>query len=210
MTRSSTGIRLLAVAGLAIIIAHLLDPLAFRYLRLEHIYEEDWGRMLRVMGFLPLWILAATALALHDRTPVRELVRSRAGLLVLGAGLGGLAAELLKLLIRRGRPGELGEYVFRPFTERPFSTGGLGMPSSHALVAFGAAAILSRIFPRAWPVWWLLAWGCGLSRVAAGAHFLSDVVVAALVGWAVGAWVWRWRRDQVPAPAPAIVAPVPP
>jgi membrane-associated phospholipid phosphatase len=210
VTRCSTGIRLLAVAGFAIIIAHLLDPLAFRYLRLEHIYEEDWGRMLRVMGFLPLWILAATALALHDRTPVRALVRSRAGLLVLGAGLGGLVAELLKLLIRRGRPGELGEYVFRPFTERPFSTGGLGMPSSHALVAFGAAAILSRIFPRAWPVWWLLAWGCGLSRVAAGAHFLSDVVVAALVGWAVGALVWRWRRDQVPAPAPAVVAPVPP
>jgi membrane-associated phospholipid phosphatase len=184
-----------AAAG-AIIVAHLLDPLAFRLIRIEGIYEEDWGRMLRVMGFVPLWLLAAVALALHDRTPIRRFFRARSGLLLLGAGLSGIAAELLKLVVRRLRPGEFGVYSFRPFTERTFSTGGLGMPSSHALVAFGAAAVLSRIFPRAWPVWWFLAWGCGLSRVAAGAHFLSDIVVAAVVGWLMGAWIWTWRRAE--------------
>jgi membrane-associated phospholipid phosphatase len=192
-----------AAAG-AILVAHLLDPLAFRHVRLQDVYEEDWGRMLRVMGFVPLWLAAAAALALHDRTPLRRFFRARSGLLLLGAGLSGLVAELLKLLVRRLRPGEFGEYVFRPFTERTFSTGGLGMPSSHALVAFGAAAILSRIFPRAWPVWWLLAWGCGFTRVAAGAHFLSDIVVAAVVGWAMGAWIWTWRREwHAPAEAAA-------
>jgi membrane-associated phospholipid phosphatase len=187
---------LLAAAAAAVIVAHLLDPLAFRYVRLEAVYEADWGRMLRVMGFVPLWLAAAVALALHDRTPVTRFFRARSGLLLLGAGVSGIAAELLKLLVRRLRPGEFGEYAFRPFAERTFSTGGLGMPSSHALVAFGAAAVLSRIFPRAWPVWWFLAWGCGLSRVAAGAHFFSDIVVAALVGWVMGAWVWSWRRTH--------------
>jgi membrane-associated phospholipid phosphatase len=191
---------LFAAAAGAIVVAHLLDPFAFRYLRVEGVYEEDWGRMLRVMGFVPFWLAAALALALHDRTPVRHFFRARSGLILLGAGVGGIAAELLKLLVRRLRPGELGEYAFRPFAERTFSTGGLGMPSSHALVAFGAAAILSRIFPRAWPVWWFLAWGCGFSRIAAGAHFLSDVVVAAVVGWAVGAWVWSWRREPGMSP----------
>lgn len=195
---------LFAAAAAAILVAHLLDPLAFRYLRVDGIYNADWGRMLRVMGFVPLWMAAAAALALHDRTPVRGLLRSPPGLLVLGAGLGGAGAELLKLLARRLRPGEFGEYVFRPWTERTFSTGGLGMPSSHAMVAFGAAAVLSRIFPRAWVVWWGLAWGCGLSRVADGAHFFSDVTVAAVAGWAVGALVWRWRAE---APAVAAAAP---
>jgi membrane-associated phospholipid phosphatase len=199
---------LFAGAAGAIVAAHLVDPLAFQYVRVEGVYDEDWGRMLRVMGFFPLWLTAAVALALHDGTPWRRFLRARSGLLMLGAGLGGMVAELLKLAVRRLRPGELGEYVFRPWSERTFSTGGLGMPSSHALVAFGAAAVLSRIFPRAWLVWWALAWGCALSRVAAGAHFFSDVVVAALAGWAVGAVVWRWRERPVQggARAPAATA----
>lgn len=189
----------LAIAS--IVLAHLLDPVAFRYLRIDDVYGEDWGRMLRVMGFVPLWIAGGAALMLEDRTPWRRMVRSRGGLVIAGSIVGGIAAELAKLLVRRRRPGELGEYLFRPFTERTFSTGGLGMPSSHALVAFGAAAVLARLFPRARVVWWGLAWGCGLSRVAAGAHFLSDVVAAAIIGWLVGALVWRWRAPDSQAPA---------
>jgi membrane-associated phospholipid phosphatase len=196
----SERVRIFLVLATAIVIAHLLDPVTFRYVRVEGVNDEDWGRMLRVMGFVPLWLAAGAALMLHERTPQRLLVRGRGGLIIAGALLGGAVAELLKLVIRRLRPGELGEYVFRPFTERPLSTGGLGMPSSHALVAFGAAAVLSRIFPRARVIWWGLAWGCGFTRIASGAHFLSDVVVAACVGWLVGALLWRTRGfdHQVP------------
>ncbi|MEX0907648.1 MAG: hypothetical protein WD054_04905, partial [Gemmatimonadota bacterium] len=121
---------LVAFFAAAIVVAHLLDPLAFRFLRLENVYGEDWGRMLRVMGFLPLWLLAGIALMRHERAPWRTALHSRGGLLIAGATLGGIVAELTKLVVRRRRPGEFGEYVFRPFTERPFSTGGLGMPSS--------------------------------------------------------------------------------
>ena len=198
-------LKLLTIAAAAVVASHLLDSFAFQYLRWDDVYGEDWARMLRVMGFFPLWLCGAIALGLHDRTPWRRVFRSRAGLLVFGAGLGGVAAELLKLLIRRLRPGELGEYAFRAFDDRPFSTASLGMPSSHALVAFGAAAILSRMFPRAWMVWWGLAWGCGITRIGAGAHFLSDVVVAAVVGWAVGALVWSWREERMGVPAEEVV-----
>jgi membrane-associated phospholipid phosphatase len=193
MNARAPVVRVFALMAVAIIVAHLLDPLAFRWIRIEGVYDEDWGRMLRVMGFVPLWMAAGAALMLHDRPARSLLARSRGALVIWGAGFGGLAAELLKLLVRRLRPGEAGEYVFRPFAERPFSTGGLGMPSSHALVAFGAAAVLSRLFPRARIVWWGLAWGCAFTRVAAGAHFLSDTVAAACVGWLVGLWVWSWR-----------------
>jgi membrane-associated phospholipid phosphatase len=95
------------------------------------------------------------------------------------------------------RPGETGEYIFRAWSERTFSSGGLGMPSSHAVVAFGAAAMLSRLFPRARPVWWLLGWGCGLTRVLHGRHFVSDVVLAAIVGWLIAALLWsKWPAPQ--------------
>jgi undecaprenyl-diphosphatase len=144
------------------------------------------------MGFVPLWIAGGAALMLEDRTQLRRAHRSRGGLVIAGSIIGGIVAELAKLLVRRRRPGDLGEYLFRPWTDRPLSTGGLGMPSSHALVAFGAAAVLARLFPRARLIWWGLAWGCGLTRVASGAHFLSDIVVAAILGWLVGAVLWRW------------------
>ncbi len=178
----------LLLVGIALIaLAHALDGWMYQHFRLENIYSEDWGRLLRVLGFLPLWFVLAFALWLHER----PASLTRPALLALSPAFAGLAAELLKLLLRRERPGaHEGAYYLRPFTERTFSTSGLALPSSHALVAFGAAAILSRLFPKARIVWWMLAWGCGLSRVAAGAHFFSDVVVAAVVGWLVGAFTW--------------------
>jgi membrane-associated phospholipid phosphatase len=148
------------------------------------------------MGYLPLWLLLGTALVLHDwprRTAdsIRPALR-RGLLLVGGAAVSGIVGELLKLLFRRERPrAHDGEYFFRAFTDRPLHSGGLALPSSHAIVAFGAAAMLARLFPRAAPVWYLLAAGCAFTRVAAGAHFVSDVVVSFLAAWLVVAWLWR-------------------
>ena len=177
------------IAVLAIVLAHILDGWIYQNFRIADIYSHDWGRMLRVLGFLPLWFAAALALWLQERPNGAR----RAAALALSPALAGLAAELLKLILRRERPGaHNGEYYFRPFDERTFSTSGLAMPSSHALVAFGAAAILSQLFPRARVVWWALAWGCGISRMAAGAHFFSDIMVAAIVGWIVGRLVGQW------------------
>ncbi|MGH7560630.1 MAG: phosphatase PAP2 family protein, partial [Gemmatimonadales bacterium] len=70
----------------------------------------------------------------------------------------------------------------------------IGLPSSHVMVAFAGAAVLARLFPGAAPVGYLLAAGCALTRVLARAHFLSDVVVGAVAGWAVGALIWRRSR----------------
>ncbi|MEX2281563.1 MAG: phosphatase PAP2 family protein [Gemmatimonadota bacterium] len=176
------------VGAVGIVIAHLLDPWVFRQVRIENIYSEDWGRLLRVLGYLPLWLVLAFALWLQ------EVPRGwrRPAALAMSPVIAGIAGELLKLLLRRERPGaHEGLYYFRPFSERTFSTSGLALPSSHAVVAFGAAAILSRLFPRAWIIWWALAWGCAFTRVAAGAHFLSDVIVSALVGWLAGWLTWR-------------------
>ncbi len=106
--------------------------------------------------------------------------------------MAGGVAELLKMLVRRERPGlHDGAYVFRAFSDRPFRTTDLGFPSGHAMVAFAAAAIIARLFPRAAPVAYLMAAACGLTRVLAQAHFASDVVGAAIAAWVVVALIWR-------------------
>lgn len=170
--------RIALVATTLIVVAHLLDPWAWRHVIDPEIYEHDLGRMLRVIGYYPLWVLLGLALWLSTRN------RRPALQLALIPGLGGLAAEVFKLLLRRERPRPHdGEYFFRALDERTFSTSGLALPSSHALVAFTGAWVLCRLFPKGWPVWLFLAIGCGLSRVQAQAHFLSDVTVAAIAGW---------------------------
>lgn len=191
-------LRFAMIAIVLVAVAHALDGWAYEHVIDERVYERDWGRLLRVMGFLPLWLLAGAALVLQDwplRSPGSAWPAWRRGVILFGAATtGGVAAELLKLVFRRERPrAHDGEYVFRAFTDRPLHNGGLALPSSHALVAFAAAAMLSRLFPRATPIWFLLAAGCGYTRVASQAHFVSDIVVAALVGWLVAAWVWRWK-----------------
>jgi len=190
------------VSSLLIGIAHVLDPWAQVALADPGLINRDLGRMLRVMGFYPLWALAGAAILLTDRPwttngagagdarqPRCRKWLARGGALLIAPLLGGAVAEIGKILFRRLRPGEIpGVYVFRSWAERPFYSGGLGLPSSHTLVAFAGAAILAQIFPRAAPIWLLLAVGCGWTRVAAGAHYLSDVVVAGVLGWGV-AWV---------------------
>ena len=97
--------------------------------------------MLRLAGYFPVWGIVALALVLHDWVP-RTLTTlrqaSRRGLLLFwSAALGGIVAEVLKLTLRRERPG---------------LTDGLHVP-----------------------------------------HFMSDVVLAAFVGYVVAWIVWRRR-----------------
>lgn len=185
----------LALAFGATVVSHLLDETAWRLLRDPRVYEKDLGRLLRILGYLPTWLIVAIALWTHDRaTPERRSIGWgwRGGLILLAPTLGGALAEVLKMLLRRLRPStEVFGYVWRPFSEDFISTRGLGLPSSHALVAFAAATVLARLFPRAWGLWYLVAAGCALTRLLATAHYLSDTVVAALVGYVVGVLLAR-------------------
>lgn len=180
---------LLAVALIAL--SMLADGWVAEHVRFGRVYETDWGRMLRNFGYLPFWLLAAIALALHDRQS-REWWR-RGALLALVPTASGIVGELLKILVRRMRPPDVGSaYAFRAYADHPFSSRGFGFPSSHAVVAFGAAAILSRLFPRAKVVWYAAAVGCAVSRLLAHAHYVSDVVAGACIGIGVAALIWRY------------------
>ena len=182
-------------------LACLLDPWAYAQWHDPKVYERDWGRTLRIMGFLGTWLALAIAIALQEGADAarRPLAKRRAQLLFWSAALGGLVAEVGKLLFRRERP-EMhgGEYGFRAFGERTWSTSGLALPSSHTLVAFAGAAMLARLYPRARWVGYTLAAGCAATRVMARAHFLSDTVMAAGLGWIVAfALTRRWAvREQ--------------
>lgn len=192
-----TELRFAATLVVLFIIALFADQWVFHHFACGQVYGPRWGQLLRQPGYVPMWAIIALALVLHDWMPrTRATFRQgtrRGWLLVLSAGLAGIAGELLKMVVRRERPGlHDGLHVFRPWSDHPFNTAHLGLPSSEAAVAFAAAAALARLFPAGRVLWYALAIGCSLTRLAAGAHFLSDVVLGALVGYVTTLVVWRW------------------
>jgi membrane-associated phospholipid phosphatase len=196
MNPPRTVLRFLLLSLLALALAHLVDWWTAAHLVFPKLANTDLGRLFRIQGFLPTWLLVGCALVLVD-WPLRAVGGAwaafrRGTLVVASAALSGVVGEGLKILIRRQRPGQsVGGYAFRDWADRPFSTAGLGLPSSHVAVAFGALAMVGLLFPRARPVCYLLAAGCAFSRVAAHAHFVSDVTLAAIVGIATAWWLWR-------------------
>ncbi|HUL04130.1 MAG TPA: phosphatase PAP2 family protein [Gemmatimonadales bacterium] len=199
--RPGPKILLAATLTLLLVVAQASDQWIFHHVVYAGMYERRWGQLLRMSGYLPLWGIVALALMLHDRVRQhRDTLREagRRGLLLLwSAVLGGIVGEVLKIAFRRERPGMTdGAYVFRPWSEHPWSTAQFGLPSSEVAVAFAAAAALARLFPEGRVLWYTLAGACALTRVASGAHFMSDVVLGAEVGYLMTLAVWRRRSPR--------------
>ncbi|MBC8145442.1 MAG: phosphatase PAP2 family protein [bacterium] len=194
----------LAIAIAVIVLAHCADWWTLHHLAMPRFQESDLGRMFRIVGFIPLWICIAIAIVLTSDETSSLRARMRRGVLVLSSAIvGGMVAEVAKILIRRERPSDgIDHYVFRPWGDDALYSGGFGLPSSHVLVAFVGVAMLGYLYPRARILWFVLGAGCAFSRIAAGAHFLSDVVVAAVLGYAVATTLWWFssvRRAKIAA-----------
>lgn len=119
-------------------------------------------------------------------------------LLVLQAwGLGQLGSEALKHIAGRQRPSMTDDH------SKFDGWGGAGksLPSGHAVNAFGVASVLSEqyddtiwVAPVAYGLAGLVAW----SRLNDNAHWASDVVVGAGLGYAIGKLVTHFSpfREQ--------------
>ncbi|MCE7973118.1 MAG: phosphatase PAP2 family protein [Leptolyngbya sp. PLA1] len=188
--RASALWRALALMA-ALALTVWIDRALWAWLKLDAsatLASRDWWQALRVMGYLPLWFVVGALYIVRDRA-LRFAggglaAWHRGTVVVLGAAGSGLLAEICKAVIRRQRPGDDGLLRF-DWAGRGVPGLGIGTVSSHAAVAFGGAFMLGALVPAwRWPLF-LLALGCAWSRVAAGAHFVSDCFAAALVSYAV-------------------------
>lgn len=168
------------------------------------------------VGFLGLAVVAHRA---ADAPMWRAAVGGVAGVL-----LAGLSTQVAKHVACRARPRlvdgwgvgaaappdaptRLGFFHWPCFGEPDYH----GFPSGHAATAFAAAAALVGWAPARRRGWiFAVASGVGASRIALNAHFLSDVLGGALLGWwageaglrLVGRYLApRWRA-RTPGPVP--------
>jgi len=179
---------ILGVIGFIVI--SVLDRSIWQALRvppesLPTLTSKDWYQVLRQAGYLPTWLIIAGTIALFGRHARSERWWLNPVMIAIGAVASGAIAEILKVIVMRHRPGEDGVYRFAWMLENFDKGPGFGMPSSHAAVAFGGAFAVSYLYRGTCWIMMPLAVGCGLSRMLAGAHFASDVYVAAAIGWCV-------------------------
>ena len=180
---------LAACAALAIdtTVAHWsLEDSPLRFLR-------DVPRLAEVFGHGIGVALIAGAVWTLDPPRRRAL-----GWLLAGSWGAGLAANLGKLAVARLRPHHwldgptAASGVFDTFVAWcPLGRGGSGQesfPSAHMATAVGLALVLSALYPRGRWYFAVLAVLVGLQRIASHAHFPSDVLMGAAIGWIVGQW----------------------
>lgn len=152
-------------------------------------------------------LCGALALLIPKRLPKLALVEMTQlyAFIFVGVGLPGLVANLIKRAIGRGRPELLDqvgpmsfENFFNDWTYQSF-------PSGHTTTSFAFAFVVGFLSRRWFPWVLLIAIAVGVSRVAVGAHYPTDVlggiVVGTLGAYAVRAffaarkWLFALRRD---------------
>lgn len=137
----------------------------------------EWWTHLGTIGLgvtLPLTIIAVSEGPRALSGLRRWLLRAVA----VSAAVGAVATGL-KLLIGRSRPPLVLTDVKVIGSELHLNS----FPSGHTLTAFIVAAVLLRWRRPIGIAWLLVAVGVGLSRVYLGAHFPSDVLAGALLGF---------------------------
>jgi len=98
----------------------------------------------------------------------------------------------LKQIIRRDRP-----FVTHDFIENIGKENGFSMPSGHTAVAFSLATAMSLQYPK----WYIIipsylwASAVGYSRMHLGVHYLTDVIIGAIVGAGVSYITFQIEKE---------------
>ncbi len=105
----------------------------------------------------------------------------------MSLGLSAVISFILKMIIQRQRPFQLGLVsLMSSLQEKSYMIWNFSFPSFQTMLAFSALPIISKQFPKTKWIWIGFALLVGFSRMYFGLHFLSDVLAGALIGYLIG------------------------
>ena len=133
-------------------------------------------------------ILAAPAAGRATNLVLTSLI-VRLGYVFVAIALPSLFVTVVKRLIGRVRPSDLGSFAYMPWSWRPEYA---SFPSGHGTTAVAAAIAIGALWPKARVPMWIYAATIAASRVVIQAHFVSDVIAAGFVGGFGAILVRNW------------------
>ena len=154
---------------------------------------SDFGRSGWFLWPIGIVLAALAALIRPSLGRMTNLVAAtivvRLGFIFLAIAIPGLAVAIVKRLIGRVRPSDLGPFHYVPLSWRPDYA---SLPSGHSTAAFAAAIAVSAVWPRARPAMLIYAALIAASRIVIAAHYPSDVLAGAIVGVSSALLIRRW------------------
>jgi len=121
-----------------------------------------------------LWYLAGLAVLLFGGEARFTAVAAAGSAAVVGVGL----FISLKKISGRKRPCEIEPHCWAHL----LPPDQFSFPSGHTITAFAVGMALAEFYPVLLPLFLFCAISIAASRILLGMHFLSDVIVAALLG----------------------------
>jgi membrane-associated phospholipid phosphatase len=119
-----------------------------------------------------------------------------------------LIQQPVRIMVGRARPftGE-GHLSFDPFT---FGNDHASFVSGHSWSAWGISNVVARQVDQTWAYvsLYTLASITALSRMYADAHWLTDVLLGSIAGYAISTAIWNANQDDPAAPQAALRAPL--
>jgi len=159
---------------------------------------------------IPTGAAIALALVLRQRhvgfrnSAAYGLIASTIGFVFVSVGGAGLIANLANNIIGRARPklfDTMGPLEFKMFA---FDPDYASLPSGHATNIFALATVIAILWPRGRVLLYSLAAWIAASRVLIGQHYITDVVLGAIIGTAFPYFVRdrfaarRWLFERTP------------
>ncbi|MGH6833659.1 MAG: phosphatase PAP2 family protein [Methyloceanibacter sp.] len=181
-----------------------LPPEARKFFRaVTDIGKSNWM-------LIPTGAAIALALVLRQRhvgfrnSAAYGLIASTVGFVFVSVGGAGLLANLAKNIIGRARPKlfeSVGALDFKLFA---FDPDYASLPSRHATNLFALATVIGMLWPRGRVLLYTIAAWIAASRVLIGQHYVTDVVLGAILGTVFPYFVRdrfaarRWLFERTP------------
>ena len=103
--------------------------------------------------------------------------------------LSGIIANVIKVIVGRGRPKLLDQTGFIGFDPFTLDVRFHSFPAGHTNTVFALALAVSLLIPQWRGGLLVLASVVGFSRVAVNAHFVTDVIAGAALAWPMTWWL---------------------
>ena len=193
----------------------LIDPFMLERARALTPETKKFFRNITDIGrsnwmLIPTGAAVALALVLRKRhvgfrnSAGYGLIASTIGFVFVSVGGAGLIANLTKNILGRARPKLFDQVGALDFNLFAFDPDYASLPSGHATNIFALATVIGILWPRGRVLLYTVAAWIAASRVLIGQHYVTDVVLGAILGTAFPYFVRdrfaarRWLFERTP------------